>query len=175
MKKNGSYVYVSTKLKTNSGFTLIEIVVVLIVMGIITAFAIGRGFTNMPNLSVQTDVIKSHLRHAQARAMNSNTFWGIRTDAGGDSYWMFRCDSSDCTDIIRLPGENANTVALSAAGISLDPGTYAFDDRGIPYYADHNLDPNPSDLLVSDRMITVSRAGADNITIIITKRTGFIP
>jgi len=164
-------------MKTDSGFTLIEIVVVLIVMSIITAFAIGRGFTNMPNLSVQADVIKSHLRHTQARAMNSNTFWGIRTDAGGDSYWMFRCDSSVCnnTDIVRLPGENANTVDLATAGISLESGTYSFDGRGIPYYnTDHEKEPSSSDLLVSDQPVTVSK-GADEIPFIIIKNTGFIP
>ena len=169
MKKISSFFKVYKK--SNAGFTLIEIVVVLIVMGIIAAFVIGRGLSETPNLSVQADVIKSHLRHAQARATNSNTFWGIRSE--GTSYWMFRCDSPTCgsPEIIRLPGEDADTVDLSTIGISFDAGTYSFDDRGIPYHIEAYTPPGNS--LTSDLVVNVSK-GTD-ISIVITKNTGFIP
>ena len=170
MKKIRSFFKVFEK--SNAGFTLIEIVVVLIVMGIIAAFVIGRGLSETPNLSIQADVIKSHLRHAQARATNSNKFWGIRSE--GTSYWMFRCDSPTCGSpaTIRLPGEDADTVDLSTAGVSFDAGTYSFDDRGVPYHIEVYTPPGSS--LNSDLVVDVSK-GSDIISIVITKNTGFIP
>ena len=108
-------------------------------MGIITGFALGRGATGGPDLDIQTEVLKTHLRHAQSRAMNSNIHWGLRTDAVGGSYWLFRYDGSVTT--VRLPGEDADTVDLSADGITMSAGTYTFDSRGIPYYAGHSDTP----------------------------------
>lgn len=162
------------KINNNAGFSLFEITVVLIVMAIITGFAIGRGAIGDPDLNIQTEVLKSHLRHAQSRAMNSNIHWGLRTDATGDSYWLFKYDGSVTT--VRLPGEDADTVNISADGITMSAGTYTFDSRGIPYYAGHSDTPPGTSLsgLGGDQSITLSD-GSDNNTITITQNTGFIP
>jgi hypothetical protein len=86
---------------------------------------------------------------------------------------MFRCNSPACgsPDIIRLPGEDADTVDLSATGITFYAGTYSFDDRGIPYHTEAYAPPGNS--LTSDLVVNVSK-GTD-ISIVITKNTGFIP
>jgi prepilin-type N-terminal cleavage/methylation domain-containing protein len=160
-------------MKKNAGFTIIEIVVVLIVMSIVVVFAIGRGRITSADLKVQTEVLKSRLRHAQARAMNDNVPWGIRTDSTGGSYWLFRYDTESATfTTIRLPGENANTVELAAEGLSMTAGTYSFDDRGIPYYALYSGTP-PGGKLTENRNVILTE-GPNNYTITITKNTGFI-
>lgn len=160
-------------IKSNAGFTIIEIVVVLIVMSIIAAFAIGRGRVTSADLKVQTEVLKSRLRHAQARAMNDNLPWGIQTDSTGGSYWLFRYDTDTNTlTTIKLPGENANTVDLAAEGMRMTTGTYSFDDRGIPHYALYSGTP-PGAPITEDRSIALSK-GSDNYTVTITKNTGFI-
>jgi prepilin-type N-terminal cleavage/methylation domain-containing protein len=160
-------------MKKNAGFTIIEIVVVLIVMSIVVAFAIGHDRITNADLKVQTEVLKSRLRHAQARAMNDNMPWGIQTNSGGGSYWLFRYDTDSATlTTIKLPGENANTVDLATEGISMTAGTYSFDDRGIPYYANYSGTP-PGAQITENRSITLSK-GSDNYLIIITKNTGFI-
>jgi len=46
-------------LKNTSGFTIIEIITVLIVMGIITAFAIGRSASTRTDLFVQNEILKA--------------------------------------------------------------------------------------------------------------------
>jgi prepilin-type N-terminal cleavage/methylation domain-containing protein len=157
----------------NAGFTIIEIVVVLIVMSIIVAFAIGRGRIASADLKVQTEVLKSQLRHAQARAMNDNVPWGIQTNSTGGSYWLFRYDTAATTlTTIKLPGEKANTVDLAAEGMSMTAGTYSFDDRGIPYYTLYSGTP-PGAPITENRTVTLSK-GSDNYSITITKNTGFI-
>jgi prepilin-type N-terminal cleavage/methylation domain-containing protein len=160
-------------MKKNAGFTIIEIVVVLIVLSIIVAFAIGRGRVTSADLKVQTEVLKSRLRHAQARAMNDNMPWGIRTDSNGGSYWLFRYDTDSATlTTIKLPGEDANTVDLAAEGMSMTAGAYSFNDRGIPYYTSYSGTP-PGAPISENRSITISK-GSDNYSITITKNTGFI-
>ena len=161
-------------IKSESGFTILEILVVLIVMSIITVFAIGRGRVTGADVKVQTEVLKSQLRHAQARAMNDNSPWGIQTDnTGGTSYWLFRFDGS--FNKFRLPDEDALTVNLAAEGISMTPGIYSFDPRGIPHYeADPTAtEPSTAALPSPGQQITVSD-GTDSYIILITTNTGFI-
>jgi prepilin-type N-terminal cleavage/methylation domain-containing protein len=158
----------------NAGFTIIEIVVVLILMSIIAAFAIGRGRVTSADLKVQTEVLKSRLRYAQARAINDNVHWGIQTDNSGGRYWLFRYDAAAATPLakINLPGEQANTVNLAAQSITMSPGTYVFDDRGIPYFALYSATP-PGAKITANQNVILSK-GADHYTITITKNTGFI-
>jgi len=158
----------------NAGFTIMEIVAVLIVMGIVVAFAIGRGMSPGNEAAVQSEVLKTHLRHAQVRALNSNIHWGIRTDAAGNSYWMFSFDGTIPTQV-RLPGENADDVDLSARGLTLSPGTYTFDSRGIPYFTDPSGTPGQAGTeLGANQSLTITK-GAETSSITITKNTGFIP
>ncbi|MFZ0613837.1 MAG: type II secretion system protein [Desulfobacterales bacterium] len=158
----------------NAGFTIIEIVAVLIVMSIIAAFAIGRGRVSSADLKVQTEVLKSRLRHAQSRAMNDTAPWGLQTDNSGGRYWLFRYDPAAAPPLrkINLPGEQADTVYLAANKISMTPGTYSFDERGIPYYALYSATP-PGLALTANRDIVLSK-GSESHTISITRHTGFI-
>ncbi len=160
--------------KSKAGFTILEILVVLIVMSIIMVFAIGRGRITGADVKVQTEVLKTQLRHAQARAMNDNVPWGIQTDTAGDSYWMFRFDGS--FNQVRLPNEETLTINLAADGMSVTPGIYSFDSRGIPYYEPDPTASQPSTTPIasSEQPITVSDA-TDSYVIRITRNTGFIP
>ena len=164
-------------IRKQSGFTIFEIVVVLIVMSIITAFAIGRGLSPGTELSVQTEVLKTHLRHAQARALNSKIPWGIRTNSAGDTYWLFRYQNPTVMSV-QLPGEDSSTVSLAPKGITITAGTYSFDSRGAPYYTDENGTPAAAGTslrdLGADQVITLQKSSVTE-TITITKSTGFIP
>ncbi len=156
-------------IKNNSGFTLFEIVAVLIVMGIITAFAVGRVADNKPELIAQKEVLKVHLRYAQSRAMNSNDNYGI--ESNGNTYWLFRVSSANR---VNFPGEQSDHIDLSALGLSLsmtDGNIVCFNSKGVPY-TDFDTD-NAGNLQTEDRTLTLS-SGSDSESIIITKNTGFI-
>jgi MSHA pilin protein MshC len=76
-----------------AGFTIIEMIVVLLLMSIIAATVLGRAITSTDlDLNAQTDKIRNHLRYAQSMAVKSAydayPVWGIKS-AGGQ-YWLFR-------------------------------------------------------------------------------------
>lgn len=150
-------------IKKNSGFTLLEVIAVLIIMGIITAFVIGRMSLTSTDVITRTEVIKSHLRYAQSRAMNSSMVWGINFN--NNSYWLF--NNGNTNNRITLPGEDSNTITMSS-GMSAGTGIVSFDSWGKPY-----TDAGAQTLQASDRTITISKGG-DSRSVIITKNTGFV-
>jgi MSHA pilin protein MshC len=149
----------------DAGFTLLEIVVTLVVIGVLTLFAVSRVDDGEVKLVTQTEVIKSHIRYAQAMAMNTNGGWGV--EKSGNSYSMFRNGAAGSK--VLLPGENSLDVDLADKGISVDNFIIAFDDWGTPYTA-----ANMSVKLDSEMTITVS-GKIETRDIRITPETGFIP
>jgi len=135
---------------------LIEIIAVLIVISIVSVIVASRLWDTDAQLVPQTDVIKTHLRYAQSRAMSSNVTWGIIFN--GNTYSLFR--NGNASDTVRLPGESSTTLNLPS-GISFTQ-TISFDSWGRPYddaTGTNLIDPN-LDLV--------------NLDIKITKNTGFI-
>ena len=59
------------------GFTMIEMVVVLIVLAIVTTVIAYRPTTFSNEIIAQAEILKSHLRYAQIKAMNDTVPWGI--------------------------------------------------------------------------------------------------
>ena len=166
------------KIHKSSGFTLIEVIAVLVVVSVISAVVISRLMSSSPKLIAQADVIKSHLRYAQARAMSSNVIWGISCD--GSSYWLFK-DGNTATKVV-LPGEEPdNTIVLSTqldaeykGTISMEAFTISFNDRGVPYTDAAASSGNELTAGDPEEAITLS-SGGDSQTITITPNTGFIP
>ncbi len=97
------------RIKNHKGFTFIELIMVLVVATIIGVIVLSRLMSSGTELIAQTDVIKAHLRYAQARAMKRNEIWGI-TCAAGD-YWHFKDSTSNP---VQLPGETANSISLTS-------------------------------------------------------------
>ena len=141
------------------GFTILEIVAVLLIVGIVSAVVLSRiTSTNQTDLISQLEVVKSHLRYAQSRAMNSDTVWGIHF-ASATTYYLFQGAGS--TVPVKLLGEENATVSLTAKGSNLtitppEGGRVAFDGFGSPG--------------TTDIVIATSGGG-----ITVTANTGFIP
>lgn len=151
-----------------SGFTIIETIVTLIILGIISAVIITGNVLSKKDIDIQgwQDIIKSHLRYAQAKAMNTDQVWCIAS-AGGNQYWLVR--SSDTTTRIILPGEDSDTVTLpSGWAIQIGTGLVAFDGWGSPY-ASATLGGTTQEITV-----TLTPSGASARTMKIIANTGFI-
>ncbi|MFH1080777.1 MAG: type II secretion system protein [Pseudomonadota bacterium] len=154
------------------GFTMIEMVVVLIVMAIMGVFIVSGAKTSGNELIAETEILKSHLRHAQIKAMNETTvLWGIRIPDAG-SYILNR-NNAVATDI--LPGEKPGvspapqTHTLPTA-VTITGGagtTYNFNDFGKP------VDAGGTPIAMT-QTITLTQ-GTQTSTITITKNTGYIP
>lgn len=140
------------------GFTFIEVISVLIIIGIVSAVLIARmAGTRDYDLNSQLEAVKSHLRLAQSMSMGLNAPYGI-TFSSQTTYYLFKGDAP-ATPIL-LSGEKTATVDLSAKEselrINSAPQVITFDAYGSP----GNVN-----------IVVASNAG--NITI--TKNTGFIP
>ena len=77
--------------RNNQGFTLVEIVVVLLLISIIAATFFTRSITfPQVNYRGQEEKIQNHIRYAKALAMKrsiTDEIWGII--CSGSSYWLF--------------------------------------------------------------------------------------
>jgi type II secretion system protein H len=140
------------------GFTMIEVVAVLVILGIVAAVAaVKMSGTSAYDLASQMEVIKGHLRLAQSRAMGSGIPSGINFDTS-TTYYFFQGTGS--TTQVQLPGEDNTTVNLTTKNSGLTIGSapqrITFDAYGSP----------------GTTTITVTTNGG-NITV--TKNTGFIP
>jgi len=155
MKQTGS------KFKGRSGFTLVEVICVLVLVGIIALVAIARVMsTRDVDLATQLEVVKGHLRIAQSKAMSAGSPWGINFNSS-TTYYLFQGIGS--TNPILLPGDNSanNIVDLTAknSALTITPPSsnpVTFDAYGSP-------GPNT---------ITITTNGG---SITITRNTGFIP
>jgi MSHA pilin protein MshC len=145
--------------RNSRGFTLIEIVAVLIMLGILAVVAVARSLDTDADLISQTDVIKSHLRYAQSRAMAMEEIWGVAST--GTGYYLFRQNTSNT---FRLPGEESDSISLSDKGLdSMTTGNFCFNRMGRPVSIDGTE-------VSDDRTIRLN--GNDAITIVAF--TGYI-
>ena len=148
-----------------NGFTLIEIIAVLLIMSIgITVVVSRMTETNDNELTGQIEVIKSHLGHAQSKAMSmssTSSFWYIHFETAPARYTLYNKDDVSTLFL----GEPNITIALKS-GMSLSGGTYIrFDNLGRPYTG------TPGTQLTTVKTIITSSVG----NIEIKPETGFIP
>jgi len=171
--------------KTQNGFTLIEIISVLVILGILVAVAVIRLTNFNTEVYTGTDALKAHLRYAQTQAMNENpnmgseTIVGINYDSGANQYWMFQGTN---TTIVRFLPDDAkymtsdHKINLTAKKITLNGGGFPiyFDSHGIPYTAYTSSTVN-TPLANGLTIVVASLSGSFSSSLTITPLTGFIP
>jgi len=142
--------------ENDSGFTMIETIAVLMLIGIIAAVAISKSMSaNSYSLVSEAEILKTYLRFAQLKAMSDVVpTWGIAV--GGSSYTL---QKNGATASINLPGEGSATHAFPSGVSATEAQTVAFNNWG-----------NPGTTTIS---ITLT-GGSDNATVTVTKNTGFV-
>ncbi len=141
------------------GFTLIEIIAALVIIGIMGAIAVTI-FSSLDKYKLisEVEILKSHLRYAQSRAMSDTVPWGIAFS--GDFYRL----QKNGVDSGTLPNDDSYEHNLSISGVSVETVIVSFDNFGVP----------SADGIVGGTDITVSTTGGDSKTITVTANTGFI-
>ena len=142
-----------------NGFTMIEMIVVMFIMAIVASFVLFRPSTSVNELVTEAEILKSHLRYAQIKAMNGDDTetWGIHL-ADANSYTLYK-NNAQATDI--LPGETAQTHTFPTE-VSVTSGvgtTVNFDSWGSP--------------VAGAQTITLTQ-GSSTSSITVTKNTGYI-
>lgn len=151
-----------TRVKSG-GFVLVEVIAVLVVLAIVVAVLVGRAGVDV-SAEVEADILRSHLRYAQSRAMADAVPWGV--DIAENAYSLQR----DCVSAsVSLPGEESATRALPS-GVSMSPVTVTFSPgRGIPITSCASPEP-------LDESVTVTlMSGGVAATVLVTRVTGFVP
>ncbi len=160
--------------KSNSkGFTFLEIIVVLIVLGIMAVLVVNRASSFNAEVYAGADALKSHIRYAQTVAMNTNEGAGITYDPATNQYWMYR--GTDPTNVMLLPDDAQFATAdrkidLDAKNIRINQGFRVyFNNRGIPH------DGNSAMLMFSLALRVSANTGGPSKDITIYPLTGYVP
>jgi len=115
--------------KGTSGFTMIEVLAVLIVLAVVMTVVLSRTPTIDREIYAQKAIIRAHLRFAQSLAMSNNTErWGISFTP--NSYTLFQ---NGLPASINLPNDSTSTHNLpNGVAITSGIGTIIFDEWGSP-------------------------------------------
>lgn len=167
-------------LSARPGFTLLEMIVVLLLMSIL-ALVVVSSLGNDPSPVVgRAESVKSHLRYAQTKAMNTGPLfedqhvWGVSFRGDNTSYFIFHCtDPSACvpsSNMVHAPGEDGGLVQVGGEGVSLTGNQLlAFDRFGRPF-----SDAALNSTLGSVFTLTVSDGSGNSRSVTVLPETGLI-
>jgi len=156
--------YRKNKKNHQNGFTLIEVIAVLVIIGVVAAVVVSRMISPSSfGLVSEADILKGHLRYAQYRAMSHTETWGIQFTTNGYSLLYNKAATTS-----KLPNEDSSTHTFSS-GITISTGAGTavhFNEWGNPVDDSGNL-------LTAGKLIVLSD-GSTSRTVTITQNTGFI-
>lgn len=145
----------------HGGFTLIEVVTVVIIIGILSAYLLTRNADMDGQLQGRLSEVRSQLRYVQLSAMKSGAAY-LTMKCDGTNYWAQYANAT----LLALPGESSTTVSLSGKSIAMTAFELRFDSLGIPY-------DSTGAKLVNATAITLTANGT-NGTISVSAETGFV-
>ncbi|RLA01873.1 MAG: type II secretion system protein GspH [Gammaproteobacteria bacterium] len=143
----------------NQGFTLIELVIVLVILSIMAAFALPRMATTDTTVAAQANRLARDLRHAQAMAMNQGRT--LSFDIQAPASYRVADSGTTVTD----------PATMGAFQISLDNGVTVagtdtdFDSLGRPATA--------GTLISAARVFTLNGT-ARTVIVTLSAVTGFV-
>ena len=142
--------------RDNQGFTMIELIAVLAILGFLSMIAMLR-FSDLDAESHGArESVKNHIRLAQILAMKSNSICGIRFN--GSQYWLFR--NSSVSDKVTLANSTVPEISITGKLGTATESIY-FDLWGTPF---------------SDAGLSIPRTSGliGSLGITITSGTGFV-
>lgn len=154
-------------LRNQRGFTLVELIMVMIIVGILAAFAAPRFFdADIFKSRGFADQMQASLRYAQKVAIAQRRNVCVAMTAGDITLTIASGVASACdTNLISPTGESPYKINTPSAAITLSPvQTFIFDALGKPF----DTLGNPS---VVQKTINIS--GATN-PIIVEAETGYV-
>ncbi len=150
------------------GFTLLEVVAVLVIIGVLAAIAVDRMFDQSAGqLGGMQDQVRSHLAYARTRSMNADEVFGVQFRAGGTTYSIFRAGNT--ATLVTLPGETSGVITLPQGASFTSAATIiSFDRWGRPC-----SDAGAATRRTADTTVTISFREQTQ-SVVVTRNTGFL-
>lgn len=150
------------------GFTMIELVMVLVLLGIISFVAVSRfadtgAFTTVS----QADQVRSVLRYAQKLAVAQNRPIHVRVSTTDVSACFNVCGTAIASPSGTVAIDNGITVTANTAL----PFLMYFDEKGRPY---RSGDPVGTDASTFTGLVIGIAAGSYNGTVTVERETGYV-
>lgn len=161
--------------KHSGGFTLIEVIAVMVIIGVVAAVVVSRMMSPSSfGVVSEADILKGHLRYAQYRAMSHSENWGISFLHDEKGYY-YSLVYPPTTTASNLPYEDSSTHKLpSGINISSDAGSVYFNEWGNPVDASGKLLVAATDDETKIVKEIVLSGGSTERTVKIKQNTGFI-
>lgn len=156
--------------RLRTGFTLVEIVVVLAVLGILAISVLNRFESKNLQALAEADALRAVLRYAQARAMADVYTWGVSFNS--TSYSLFSNNPSQTGHA--LPGQGSSTHTLTSGVTLSGTSPIIFDWRGQPVTGYVTTAGGSATAATGYQNITVTESGG-SAGITVTPYTGFVP
>ncbi len=119
----------SGKHKGTRGFTLIEVIATLLLLGVVSALVIPRMVETSAGVIAEADRMRANLRFAQTLAMSANTAaWAVRIESG--SYQLLR--NGEPSPIGWPDGSGTVRVLHPDVQVAGGTGLLEFDTMGAP-------------------------------------------
>jgi MSHA pilin protein MshC len=121
----------------NGGFTLVEFVITIIVIGILSAVVLPYiNATAQRSVLTQADEFRRNLSHIQLMAISQSQRMRMSVNSGGTNYTVVSCANSACsaTSPVTDPATGANFSVNMTNGVTLAPAgsNLDFDSLGRP-------------------------------------------
>ena len=149
------------RIHRSHGFTLLEIIIVMILVGIISIVLMLRWPGNQMNIASQTDQLLNDIRYIQSLAMNQNKSYKIDF---ANNYYEFKT-ANNAPEPNPLSGESVIHL-FPGMELKFSYATLKFDSMGAPYTDNANQPLNHT--------INITMTDGHHIkTIIINPETGY--